>query len=104
MALFIGIAHYAALALTLASLSLMPSRPSWGGQDPVCSFSCTGICGPGGQAALFSPGLSHSRSTMASCPVHSQVLWRWQESPILPSAHTLWLGSVPAYPGIMPSL
>jgi hypothetical protein len=36
-------------------------------------------------------------STMASCPVHSQVLWRWQQgSPILPSAPpSSWAVSLP---------
>lgn len=76
--LLVSTEHYAALFLTLAG-------PSCGGWDPICSFSSIEISGPRGQAALDS-GLSYFPSTMASYPVHSRVLWRWQGNLFLPSA------------------
>jgi hypothetical protein len=42
------------------------------------------------------PGLAHFPSTMASHPVHSQVLWRWQGNFFLPLAPPSgWAVSLP---------
>lgn len=86
--------HCTALFPTLA-------RPSCGGRDPIGSFSYTGISGPRGCTGLWVLSSSQHHGQLP-CPLSGSLEMAGEPLPSL--SPTLRLGSVPAYPGTMPSL